>query len=75
MNTYKTADLSLLGSGTAVSSTVTIPNVGYSGDFGITIRVRKASSAPKYIPLETQATVNSAGASVYIGQSPDPVAS
>ncbi len=72
---YKTSDLSLLGSGTAASSTVTIPGVAYSADFGITVRVRKASTAPKYIPLETQATVNSAGVSVYIGQSLDPVAS
>lgn len=72
---YKTSDLSLLGSGTAAGSTVTISGVPYVSNFGITVRVRKASSAPKYIPLETQATVNSAGVSVYIGQSPDPVAS
>jgi hypothetical protein len=72
---YKTSDLSLLGSGTAASSTVTISGVPYVSNFGITVRVRKASTAPKYIPLETQATVNSAGVSVYIGQSPDPVAS
>lgn len=72
---YKTSDDTLLGSGTASSSTVTITGVTYVSDFGITVRVRKASSAPKYIPLETQATVNSAGVSVYIGQSVDPVAS
>lgn len=71
---YKTAGGALLGSGTASSSTVTIPNVPYVADFGITIRVRKGSTAPKYIPLETQATVNSVGASVYIGQSPDAIA-
>lgn len=72
---YKTSDLSLLGSGTASSSTVTITGVTYVADFGITIRVRKASAAPKYIPLETQATVNSAGVTAYIGQAVDPVAS
>lgn len=72
---YKTSDLSLLGSGTAASSTVTIPGIAYSADFGITVRVRKASSAPKYIPLETQATVNSAGVSVYVGQQPDTISS
>lgn len=72
---YKTSDLSLLGSGTASSSTVTVTGVTYVADFGITVRVRKASTAPKYIPLETQATVNSAGVSVYVGQSLDPVAS
>ena len=70
---YKTSDLSLLGSGTAASSTVTITGVAYVADFGITIRVRKSSAAPKYVPLETQATVNSAGVSVYIGQQPDTI--
>ncbi len=72
---YKTSDLTLLGSGTASGSTVTITNVAYVADFGITIRVRKSSAAPKYIPLETQATVNSAGVSVYIGQQPDTITS
>jgi hypothetical protein len=72
---YKTSDLSLLGSGTAASSTVTISGIAYVADFGITVRVRKASLAPKYIPLETQATVKSSGVDIYIGQSPDPVAS
>lgn len=72
---YRTSDLLLLGSGEAATSTVTIPNVAYTADFGITIRVRKASAAPKYVPLETQATVNSAGASVYIGQQEDTITS
>ncbi len=72
---YKTSDLTLLGSGEAASSTVTITDVAYVSDFGITIRVRKASSAPKYVPLETQATVNSTGASVYIGQQEDTITS
>jgi hypothetical protein len=72
---YRTSDLTLLGSGEATGSTVTIQSVAYVADFGITIRVRKSSAAPKYIPLETQATVNSAGVSVYIGQQPDTIAS
>lgn len=72
---YKTVDLTLLGSGTAASSTVTISDVPYVSDFAITIRVRKSSTAPKYFPLETQATVNSAGVSVYIGQQADSIAS
>ncbi len=71
---YRTADAELLGSGTAASSTVTVTGVTYVADFGITVRVRKSSAAPKYIPLETQATVNSAGASVYIGQIEDAIA-
>lgn len=72
---YKTSDSTLLGSGTASSSTVTISGVPYVADFNITIRVRKGSVAPKYLPLETQATVNSAGASVFISQSLDTIAS
>lgn len=70
---YKTSDLTLLGSGTASGSTVTITGVEYVSDFGITIRVRKSSAAPKYVPLETQATVNAAGVSVYVGQQPDTI--
>lgn len=72
---YKTSDSTLLGSGTAAGSTITISGVPYVADFNITIRVRKGSTAPKYLPLETQATVNSAGASVYISQSLDTIAS
>jgi len=70
---YKTSDLSLLGSGTASGSTVTITDVAYVTDFGITVRVRKASAATKYIPFETQATVKSTGADVFIGQVEDTV--
>ncbi len=144
---FKTSDATLLGSGTASGSTVTIANVAYVSDFGITVRVRKGSnnitftyasessgpfvvgnaitssaggtgyiaslvdggstgtlvirnvvgtfantntltsglttatidSVPatvvttKYIPLETQATVTSSGASVYIGQLEDTI--
>jgi hypothetical protein len=70
---YRTSDLTLLGSGTAASSTVTIPNVTYVADFGITVRVRKSSSEPQYIPLETQATVKSSGVDVYIGQIEDTI--
>ena len=70
---YKTSDLSLLGSGTASGSTVTITDVAYVTDFGITVRVRKASAATKYFPFETQATVKSTGADVFIGQVEDTV--
>ncbi|MEK7185503.1 MAG: hypothetical protein AAB726_02675, partial [Patescibacteria group bacterium] len=70
---FKTSDSTLLGSGTASGSTVTIANVAYTADFGITIRVRKATAATKYIPFETQATVTSTGASVYIGQLEDTI--
>lgn len=70
---YKTSDSSLLGTGTASGSTVTISNVAYVSDFGITVRVRKASSATKYIPFETQATVTSIGVSVFIGQLEDAI--
>lgn len=71
---YKTVDESLVALGTASSSTVAIGGVPYTANFGVTIRVRKSSAAPKYIPLETQATVTASGASVYIGQTADTVA-
>lgn len=70
---FKTSDSTLLGSGTASGATVTITNVAYVTDFGITVRVRKATAATKYIPLETQATVTSTGVSVYIGQLEDTI--
>ena len=70
---FKTADSTLVGSGTASGSTVTITDVAYVTDFGITVRVRKATAATKYIPLETQATVTSTGVSVYIGQLEDTI--
>ncbi len=70
---YKTSDLSLLASGTAAASTVTITDIAYVADFGITVRVRKASSATKYIPFETQATVRSTGVDVFIGQTEDSI--
>lgn len=70
---YKTSGGTLLGSGTASGSTVTITNVAYVADFGITIRVRKASSEPQYLPFETQATVKSSGVDVYVGQIEDAI--
>jgi len=50
-------------------------SVAYVADFGITVRVRKASAVPKYVPLETQATVKSSGVDVYIGQIQDTISS
>lgn len=71
---YNLASSTLLGSGTAASSTITIPNVPYIADYNIMIRVRKGSTLPKYIPFETQATVNASGVAVYVSQSPDSIA-
>ena len=70
---YKTSGGLLLGSGTASGATVTIPNVAYVTDFGITIRVRKSSAVTKYLPFETQATVTVAGANVFTSQIEDAI--
>lgn len=70
---YKTSGGTLLGSGTATSSTVTIPDVAYVANFDVTVRVRKSSAVTKYLPFETQSTVNSAGASVFTAQVADSI--
>ena len=62
-----------IATGTAGASTVVVSGVASNGDV-IRVRVRKSSSAPKYIPVETQAVVASLAASVYINQIEDPVA-
>lgn len=47
--------------------------MSYSGsNESLEIRVRRATSAPKYKPLTTQATLTSSGARVYVAQQPFP---
>ena len=63
--------------GVAASSTVVISLDYYatgSANNDLRIRVRKASAAPKYQPLETLTTVFVGGASVFIAQVPDTIA-
>lgn len=59
------------------SSTVVVSLSAYasgSPNNDLRIKVRKASSAPKYQPFETYATAVVGSQSVYIAQIPDPIA-
>jgi hypothetical protein len=57
----------------AVSDTVTEPYT-YVGDINITVRVRKSSTKPKYLPFEAGGTITSNGFSLRITQIIDPFA-
>lgn len=60
--------------GTAATSTVTIPLDAYVNGNplnNLRIKVRKASSAPFYIPFETQTTAFVGTASIFVSQIPD----
>jgi len=55
---------------------IVITSIPYNGvDESILIRVRKSSSSPKYLPFETNAILNSMGASAWISQVLDRIAS
>lgn len=70
---YDITSLTTLATGTAGSSTVNITAVASNNDT-IRIRVRKASTATKYIPFETQTTIANLSASVYVSQIADLIA-
>jgi hypothetical protein len=57
----------LLFEGTAAASTVTIPYT-WTANLAIKIRVRKASTAPKYQPFETLGTITEQGVIVFVSQ-------
>lgn len=63
-----------LASGTAAGDTLVVPDIAYTADFQIRVRVRKSSGTPKYAPFETLATVTSAGADVWVSQASDTIA-
>ncbi|MBI5126886.1 hypothetical protein HZA76_00305 [Candidatus Roizmanbacteria bacterium] len=46
----------------------------YLGDLDITVRVRKSSSAPKYLPYETTGTIEATGFSLVVNQITDTIA-
>ena len=63
--------------GVAGASTVAITLDYYSAgnaNNDLRIKVRKGTSAPKYLPFETQATIGAAAQSVYVAQVADPIA-
>jgi hypothetical protein len=71
---YNLTSSTTLVTGTASSSTVSITAPSSDGDY-LRIRVRKASSSPKYIPFETQTQVTSGVANVWVSQVLDTIAS
>lgn len=70
-----TADNSLIDSGTASGSSVSITVPWLGSPRTLRIKVRKASAAPKYQPFETSAVVGLTDTSTYITQVPDTIAS
>lgn len=71
---YNLTSSTTLATGTAGASTVEINAEASEGD-DIRIRVRKSSTATKYIPFETQATITDLAANVYVSQIADSIAS
>lgn len=62
----------------AASSTVPITLQVYPSESplnNLSIRVRKSSAAPKYLPFETIATIGVGSSSIYVSQVPDTIAS
>lgn len=63
--------------GVAGSSTVAITLDYYAAgnaNNDVRIKVRKGTAAPKYLPFETQATLDAAAQSTYVAQVADPIA-
>lgn len=62
----------------AASATVAIALQVYAGGSPLnnwSIRIRKASAAPKYLPFETLMTATVGSSSIYVSQIPDTIAS
>lgn len=71
---FKSSDGTVISSGTAASSTVTVSNIDYYSDVNVTIRVRKGTSSQKYFPFETGGTITSVGMNVWVAQIADTIA-
>ena len=67
----KNSDNSILYSGTSTGANIPLSYVWLS-DVAVTIRVRKSTVAPKYLPYETTATLGQGNFSVAINQITDP---
>lgn len=70
-----TSDDSLIDSGTAAGSSVAVTVPWLGAPRTLRVKVRKASTAPKYQPFETSAVVGLTDTSTYITQVPDTIAS
>ncbi|MEK7513944.1 MAG: hypothetical protein AAB580_03580, partial [Patescibacteria group bacterium] len=62
---YDETSAAILAIGTASLSTVVVTGVATNNDV-IRVRVRKATSAPKYVPLETYTSITNLAANVYV---------
>jgi len=70
---FKTSDGTEIMNVEASGLTVAV-NYNHTSDIDVTIRVRKGSGAPKYLPFETFGTITSNGLSVVVTQVLDMVA-
>jgi hypothetical protein len=69
------SDWQLLAQGEAATTTVELSDIpAYSNPMLIRVRVRKASSAPKYAPLTTFGYLTRDGVNIYIAQQLDGIA-
>lgn len=57
------------------ASGVLSANVDYTTDIQVVIKVRNASSTPKYKPYRSYGTITSSGLNVFVSQTPDLIAS
>jgi hypothetical protein len=73
---YNSTSSALISSGTqSGTGSVVVSNVEYNGsNQTILIRVRKSSATPKYKDYQSNATLTSSGASVWVSQVPDDLA-
>lgn len=69
----RVADGAALLSAVATDTTV-VANYTHTADVVVRVRVRHASSSPKYLPWEGQGTVTAAGLSMIVSQIEDPIA-
>lgn len=69
----KTSDGSLISEGTVSGTTYTAYYV-WTTNLGVTLRVRKSSAAPKYIPYESAGTISNTGLEMIAAQVADTIA-
>lgn len=69
----KTSDGTLISEGTVSGTTYTAYYV-WTTNLGVTLRVRKSSAAPKYLPYESAGTISNAGLEMIAAQVADTIA-
>jgi len=72
---YKTSDGSEILAPTTIGASGSYSmSYSYTGDVPITVRVRKATSAPKYQPYTAPGLITAGGFGLAVSQVPDPIA-